>query len=60
MATVSKSRLPRKSPSTSRSGKPRIFAYSMDKLIETRDKSQRPRDKHKINNRIKSLQSKNA
>lgn len=55
MAQISKSKLPRKQPHLSRSGKPRIYGYSMEKLSETRDKSQRPRDKNKIDNRIKVL-----
>lgn len=57
MATVSKSRLPRKKPNLTRSGKVRIFAYTIAQLIELRDKAQRPRDKHKFNIRIKSLEA---
>lgn len=60
MANVSKSKLPRKQPHLSRNGKPRIYGYSIEKLIEMRDKSQRPRDKHKINVRIKNLESING
>jgi hypothetical protein len=58
MATVSKSTMPRKQPNLSRSGKVRIFGFSVDKLIELRDKAQRPRDKHKFNARLISLASK--
>lgn len=57
MATVSKSRLPRKKPNLTRSGKTRIFAYTIDQLTELRDKAQRPRDKHKFDCRIKYLQA---
>lgn len=55
MATVSKSKLPRKQPHLSRSGKPRIFGWSESKLLDAIEKSQRPRDKNKINNRLKVL-----
>jgi hypothetical protein len=60
MALISKSKLPRKQPHLTRTGKPRIFAYSVEKLIEMRDKSQRLRDKNKINNRIISLAAKHS
>lgn len=59
MANVSKSGLPRKQPNTTRSGKPRIFGYSESKLLEAREKAQRPRDKDKFDNRLKVL-AKNA
>ena len=57
MASVSKSRLPRKKPNLTRSGKVRIFAYTIPQLIELRDKAQRPRDKQKYDCRIKSLEA---
>lgn len=57
MASVSKSKLPRKKPNLTRSGKVRIFAYTINQLIELCEKAQRPRDKHKFNTRIKSLQA---
>jgi hypothetical protein len=40
-----------------RNGKPRIYAYSLEKLNQELEKAQRPRDKNKINNRIKVLNS---
>lgn len=57
MASVSKSKLPRKKPNLTRNGKPRIYAYSLEKLNQELEKTQRPRDKNKIINRIKVLNS---
>ncbi len=60
MANVSKSGLPRKQPHLSRTGKQRIFACSESKLLEMREKAQRPRDKDKIDNRLKVLKSRSG
>jgi hypothetical protein len=57
MASENKSQLPRKKPNMTRNGKPRIYAYSLEKLNQELEKAQRPRDKNKINNRIKVLNS---
>ena len=55
MSTISKANRPRKSPNQTRNGKVRIGPLSLAKLQELVEKSGRPRDKHKYQNRINFL-----
>lgn len=55
MATQSKSSKPRKTPNQTRNGRPRYTSFNLSKLTELLDKSNRPRDRRKIQNRINVL-----
>lgn len=47
-------------PSLTKNGKTRIKGFSVDKLKTTMDNSSRPRDKDKIQRRIKQLEKRSA
>lgn len=55
MSVQSKSSRPRKSPTLTRNGKVRFLGFTLAKLQEMVEKSSRPKDKNKYNNRIKIL-----
>ena len=55
MSTISKARKPRRNPNLTRNGRPNIKTYSLQKLSESLEKTSRPRDKRKIQNRINSI-----
>ena len=52
MSTVGKASKPRKAPNQTRNGKLRVGPLSLNKLQELIEKSCRPRDKRKYQNRI--------
>lgn len=51
MATISKANR-KANPNQTKNGKVRLGNFSNAKLTEMRDKATRPKDKHKIQNRI--------